>query len=244
MAIESEKDLIKLQRIGWIVALGLRDIQSAIRPGVTTAHLDKIGARVLRKHGAESAPKRRYGFPTKTIVCVNEKIPAGRTLENSDLVTINITAERGGYIADAAVTVVAGQSELAEKRLVACSKRALDKALSVATTGRPIRRIGSFVETEVNRLGFPVVRELMGHDLGGEIHQWPFVPNYDAPWANSHLQPEQVLTIEPIISDGNGTAFQDGDGWTVRTDEGALSSYHEHSIVITKGRPIILATAA
>lgn len=237
-----------MQRIGRIVALVLREMQSAIRPGVTTAHLDKIGARVLRKHGAESAPKRRYGFPTDTIVCVNDEIvhgiPARRTLENGDLVTIDITAERGGYIADAAVTVVAGRSKLAEKWLIAYSKRALDKTLSVASTGRPIRHVASIVETEVNRLGFSVVRELTGHGVGGEIHEWPSVPNYDAPWANSHLQPEQVLTIEPVISDGNGSAFEDDDGWTVRTGDGALSSYHEHSIVITEGRPIILTTDA
>ncbi len=198
--------------------------------------------------GRPIVTKRHYGFPTDTIVCVNDEIvhgiPKDRLLQQGDLVTFDVVAERGGYIEDAALTVGVGEPSPTHRRLVACTQRALGDALGVARAGRRIRHIGRAVERTVEQAGFSVVKQLTGHGVGREIHEWPSVPNYDAPWAKQRLETGQVITIEPIVSAGSGEMVEGEDGWTVSTSDGAYASHHEHSVVITKGPPIVLTAAA
>ncbi|MBK34989.1 MAG: type I methionyl aminopeptidase [Gemmatimonadetes bacterium] len=248
MSIESEQDLIELRRIGRVVARALRAMQEAVAPGVTTSYLDRIGAAQLRQHGARSAPKREYGFPTDTIVCVNDElvhgIPSDRVVAPGDLITFDVTTERGGYVADAAVTVGVGPSTTLQRKLIACSERALTSAIGIAQAGRRIRHIGREVQRVTERAGVSVVKPLTGHGVGRAVHEWPSIPNYDAPCANDRLDAGQVITIEPIISAGTRGLIEQNDGWTVSTSDGAPSSHHEHSIVITDGAPIVLTAAA
>lgn len=248
MSIESAQDLIELREIGRIVARALRAMRAAIAPGVTTSHLDGVGASQLKRSGARSAPRHHYGFPTDTIVCINDEIvhgiPKDRIIIEGDLVTLDVTAERGGYIADAAVTVAAGRATARHRRLITCTERALSRAIGIARDGRRIRHVGREVQRFVEQAGFSVVKPLTGHGVGRAIHEWPPMPNYDAPWANTRLQAGQVVTIEPIVSDGSGGMIEHDDGWTIGTSDGAFTSHHEHSIVITDGAPIILTAAA
>jgi methionyl aminopeptidase len=248
VSIESEQDLLELRKVGRIVASALHAMQNTIIPGVTTSQLDVVGGALLHREGARSAPKHHYGFPTDTIVCVNDEIvhgiPRDRVIREGDLVTFDVTAERGGYIADAAVTVSVGTVSETHRRLAACTVRALARAVGIAREGCRIRHIGREVERTTIGAGFSIVKPLTGHGVGRAIHESPSVPNYDAPWAGERLSAGQVITIEPIVSAGSGGMVEREDGWTVSTSDGAFASHHEHSIVITDGPPIVLTAAA
>src|SRR3954466_9896814 len=185
MSIESQKDLDGLRRAGRIVRICIERMKKAVRPGVTTAELDRIGGAALREHGARSAPKLMYGFPADMLISVNDQavhgIPGPRKLAEGDLVKLDVTVEKDGYMADAAITVPVGRVPEARRALVAAARGAFEKAMEVATAGNPVCDIGRAVEGEVRRRGFHVVRDLSGHGIGRTIHEAPSVPNhYDA----------------------------------------------------------------
>ncbi len=244
MSIASAADLVGLKRIGWIVAETLRTMVRSVTPGMKTAELDAIGAEVLRRHGASSTPQREYGFPGVTCISVNDEavhgIPGDRRIQPGDLVKIDVEADTGGYVADAARTVVVEPGETHGFGLASCARSAFWKALQVARAGEPIRSIGCAVESEVRSHGYTVIRELAGHGVGRKAHEPPMVPNYDEPLCQGTLTEGLVLTVEPVISLGSGRPVDGGDGWTVRTSDGGLSAHYEETIVITRDRPIVL----
>lgn len=248
MSIESRADLIAMRRIGAIVARALAEMQDAIRPGRTTVEIDRVGDAVLKRNDAESAPRKRYGFPAATCISVNDEvvhgIPGDRTLAHGDLVTIDVTAELDGYIADAAVSLVAGGGTDLDDRLIGCAQRAFGKSLRFARAGRPIRRLGQAIERQVRSEGFYVLRDLTGHGVGRDIHEPPHVPNYGAGWMSDTFTEGLVVTVEPIIAATTGSYYEAADGWTTRTVDGSRAAHHEHTIVITQGRPMILTAAA
>lgn len=247
MSIQSQAELKKLQIIGKIVGLTLEEMRAAVRPGITTAELDRIGAAVLAKHGAESSPPKVYGFPGTACISVNEEaihgIPGSRALVEGDLVTLDVTAEKDGFVADAAVTVKVGKVSAIAEALVRCAESAFGQALKVARAGERVHEIGRAVEREVRRCGFSVLRDYCGHGVGRAIHEEPTVPNFYDPRYRARLTQGLVITIEPIISAGNGKAKVQSDKWTVRTTDGTLSAHYEHSMVITEGEPLLLTVA-
>ncbi len=244
MSIQSQADLRGLQAIGRIVRAALNEMTSAVRPGVTTAEVDAAGASVLRRDGAESSPPKVYGFPGTACISVNDEalhgIPGARTLREGDLVKLDMTAEKDGFVADAAVTVRVGKVSEAAESLARCAERAFRKALKVARAGTRVNEIGRAVEREVRDSGFRLLREYCGHGVGRTIHEEPCVPNYHDPRMRTRLTEELVITIEPIISAGNGRSHVRSDKWTVCTSDGSLSAHYEHTLVITKGEPILL----
>ncbi len=157
--------------------------------------------------------------------------------------TIDVTAELDGYIADAAVTVPLSPASPEKRKLCQCAKLAFQKAMRVARARRPINVIGRAVESEVRRQGFSVIPELSGHGIGRAIHEAPTVSNCYISQDNLPLTEGLVITIEPIICSGTGRVVEGEDGWTVRTADGSLSAHYEHTIVITRGRPILLTAA-
>jgi methionyl aminopeptidase len=247
MSIQSQAELKKLQDIGKIVGLTLEEMRAAVRPGITTAELDRIGAAVLARHGAESSPPKVYGFPGTACISVNEEaihgIPGNRALLEGDLVTLDVTAEKDGFVADAAVTVKVGKVSAIAEALVRCAESAFRQALKVAHAGERVHEIGRAVEREVRRCGFSVLREYCGHGVGRAIHEEPTVPNFYDPRYRARLTKGLVITIEPIISAGNGKAKVRSDKWTVATTDGSLSAHYEHSMVITDGEPLLLTVA-
>jgi methionyl aminopeptidase len=167
-------------------------------------------------------------------------IPGDRRLRRGDLVKLDVTAELDGYIADAAVTVPLLPVSPVRRRLCECAEAAFSRALTAARAGQPVWKIGRAVEAEVRRRGFHVIRALSGHGVGRAIHEDPTVPNYEDRSADDRLTPGLVLTIEPIIAAGAGEVHVAPDGWTIRTDDRSLSAHHEHTIVITRDRPLVL----
>lgn len=247
MSITKPEELEGLEAAARVVRVVLEGMRSHVRPGVTTAELDFVGARIARHHGARSAPAIVYGFPGFNCISVNEEIvhgiPGPRVLCEADLVKLDVTVEKNGYLADAAITVPVGVVPDKTRRLIHCAERAFGKAMLVARAGFRVFDIGLTVETEVRRNGFSVIRELGGHGIGRTIHEEPSVPNYYEPSANQMLTEGLVVTVEPILATGRGDAVVEKDGWTIRTADRSLSAHYEHTIVITKGKPLLLTAA-
>lgn len=244
MSIQDEHELKALREAGRAVRQVLDAMRAEVRPGVSTRYLDEIGRRVMEENGATSAPSKVYKFPGATCISLNDEavhgIPSDRELREGDLVKLDVTAEKNGYMADAAITVPVGTVSSQAERLIACAERAFQKAMLVARAGFRVLEIGRIVEREVRKAGFAVIRELGGHGIGRTIHELPHVPNYADPNARQILNAGLVITVEPIIAAGSGKVFTDKDGWTVRTGDGQISAHFEHTLVITAGAPILL----
>lgn len=246
MSIQSIADLECLQIIGAIVAEALTAMQRHVAADVTTADLDAIADDVLRRHGARATPRDVLRFPGAACISVNSEavhgIPGRRLLREGDVVKLDVTADRAGYVADAARTVVVGNVPGLGQRLAACARAAFDRALLVARVGNRTRDIGRAVEREVRRHGFAVLPELAGHGVGRGIHEPPCVPNYDEPRARALLTPGLVLTIEPIIAVRPSKLYHARDGWTIGTGNGCLTAHHEETLVITEEGPLVLTS--
>ena len=244
MSIKEPAELEGLCAAGTVVRLMIEAMKREVRPGITTAELDEVGATVMRRNGAKSAPALVYRFPGTSCISVNEEavhgIPGNRTVAEGDLVKLDVTVEKDGFMADAAVTVPVGAVSEENQRLAACAERAFAKAMLVARAGFRVSEIGRVVEHEVERNGFSVIRDLGGHGIGRTIHEEPRVPNYPDPAARQILTEGLVITVEPIIAAGSGRAVLGTDGWTVRTADGKPSAHYEHTLVIAKGEPILL----
>ncbi len=244
MTIERDDDLAGLQRAGAVVSQTLRETVAAIEPIVRTRDLDDIAARIYHDHGAQSAPTLQFGFPGHILVSVNDEvvhgIPGDRILTAGDIVTVDVTVERDGYIADAARTICVPPVSPLHKRLHDVGRDALAAGTSAAVAGRRVAVIGRAVSRTVRAGPLTVIRELTGHGTGREIWEDPMVPNFHDPRQPDRLHEGLVLTIEPIITSGTGRIYEEDDGWTVRTTDGAPASHWEDTMVITHGMPLIL----
>jgi methionyl aminopeptidase len=247
VSINGPDELEAMQAAGDVVRLMLEAMREEVRPGITTAELDDVGASVMRQHGAQSAPALVYQFPGVSCISVNDEavhgIPGPRALEDGDLVKLDVTIEKDGFMADAALTVAVGKVTEERRNLIACAERAFEKAMLVARAGFRVWEIGRAVEREVRRSGFAVIRELSGHGIGRTIHEAPRVPNYPDTRDNQVLTEGLVITVEPIIAAGSGKVFVAPDKWTMITADHGASAHYEHTIVITKGAPMLLTAA-
>jgi len=245
MSVESEADLVALRRIGRIVANCLQTMGRALEPGMTTRELDEIGRKYLEFHGARSAPKLTYNFPGTTCISVNEEaahgIPGSKTLRASDLVNIDVSAELDGYFADTGGSfIIPPESEL-KKHLCLATKRALKLAMKEACAGKLISGIGRAIELEARRSRLTVIENLGSHGVGRALHEEPeFILGYYDPRDKRVLKENQVITIEPFLSTGAREVFDTGDGWTLATSKRHLTAQYEHTMVITKGQPLIM----
>jgi methionyl aminopeptidase len=231
-----------------VVADTIAEARRRLCPGMTTAELDGVGEAVFARHGARSAPRDTYGFPGCLCLSVNDEavhgIPGERALRAGDLVKVDVTAELDGYVADACASIPVGTVDRPTERLRRTAEAALGRGMDVATAGTRLGDVGAAVERLVEARGFSVLRDLHGHGVGRAIHEPPEVPSWDAPWATERLTEGLVMTIEPIIGAGGRAVVQDpDDGWTIRTRDGARSAHAEHTIVVTRGQPLVLTAA-
>ena len=247
MSIGSPDELEGMRRAGHVTRLTLDALAQQVRAGITTAQLDAVAAAMFEKHGARSAPAMVYRFPGHVLVSVNDEIvhgiPGARVLRRGDLVTLDVTVEKDGYFADAARTVIVGSASDTARRLAACVRAAFRAGASVARAGTPVKEIGRAVENVVHREGFSVIRGLTGHGVGRTIHEEPAIPNTYNHWQKDVLTEGLVITVEPMIAAGSSRPVASTDGWTIRTSDGSLSAHHEHTLVITRGEPVILTAA-
>jgi methionyl aminopeptidase len=244
LSINEPEELEALRAAGAVVRRVLEAMKREVRPGVTTAQLDAIGASVMAENGARSAPATVYKFPGSNCISLNEEavhgVPGQRELRPGDLLKLDVTIEKDGFMADAAETVPVGEVTPEAQRLIACARRAFEKAMLVARAGFRVSEIGRAVEREVRREGFSVIRELGGHGIGRTIHEQPRIPNYPDPEARELLTEGLVIAVEPIIAAGSGRTILAEDGWTMKTADRRPAAHYEHTIVVTKGAPILL----
>jgi methionyl aminopeptidase len=244
MTIETDQDLNGLKRIGRIVALTVREMQRQLKPGITTADLNDIGARFLEQHGARPAPGLTYDFPAATCISVNNEaahgIPGERVIRSGDLVNIDVSAELDGYFADTGASMPVPPISALKRKLCNCARMARQKAIGAARAGRRLNEIGQAIETSARRCGFTVIRNVPGHGVGRGLHEEPSVPGFYLPSADQRLTEGLVITVEPFLATGARQVVTADDGWTLKTEDGSLAAQYEHTIVITRGRPIII----
>jgi methionyl aminopeptidase len=244
MSITGPEELEALRAAGVVVRRVLEAMKRQAKAGITTGELDAIGAQVIEENGSRSAPAMVYKFPGSNCISLNEEavhgVPGDRPLRDGDLLKLDVTVEKNGFMADAAESVAVGTVSEEAERLIECSRRAFEKAMLVARAGFRVCEIGRAVEREVRRAGFSVIRELGGHGIGRTIHEEPRIPNYADPHAQQILTEGMVITVEPIIAAGSGRTLLAADGWTMKTADRRPSAHYEHTIVITKGPPMLL----
>ena len=248
MSIDSEATLEGLKRCGRVVAETLAAMRVAIRVGLTTRELDDVARSVMRKHGARSAPQLTYNFPGWTCISVNDEVvhgvPGARKLQPADVVKIDVTAELGGFVADAAETVLVPPVSPAAAALAACARSAFARGLAAISPGTRLRDVGRVIQREVEGRGFAVVRELSGHGVGRTIHEPPDVLNYFHPLHTGNFEDGMVVALEPIIAASDTRVQEDADGWTIRTRNRALAAHHEHTIVVAHGGALVITAPA
>lgn len=245
MTIETEFQLTALSRIGRIVADCLQLMQKTAEPGMTTAELDKVGEAFLARHGARSAPKLTYNFPGSTCISVNSEvahgIPGPRRLAAGDLVNVDVSAELDGFFADTGGSFVIPPETKRLKKLCEATREALAAGIDAARAGRQLNVIGAAIERVADQRGMTILRNLGSHGTGGALHEEPeFIPSYFDKRDRRVLRENTVMTIEPFLSTGGRYAEERPDGWTLGTDPRFVSAQYEHTIVITKSKPLIL----
>jgi methionyl aminopeptidase len=248
MTIDNDQDLRALLRIGRIVRITIDEMADAMKPGMTTRQLDAIGARVLERFGARSAPILMYKFPGATCISINHEvahgIPGDRVIEPGDVVNIDVSAELDGYFADAGASYAIPPTTEAITHLLASTQEALDAAIASVSAGAKLNAIGRAVETVAAKSGYRIIRELGGHGVGRALHEEPRnVPNYFTQRAKDRLGLGTVLTIEPFLTPGRGDILKDADGWTLKTRDGAVAAQYEHTLVVTEGEAVRVTVA-
>ncbi|NWF70466.1 MAG: type I methionyl aminopeptidase [Chloroflexi bacterium] len=243
MTVNSEKDLMGLLRIGRVVGMTLQKMRAALRPGITTAELDHIGAEYLRQHGARSAPILTYNFPGATCISLNNEaahgIPGSRVIQIGDLVNIDVSAELDGYYADTGASFPMPPVKPEYQRLLDHTRAALDVAIAAARAGEKLNNIGRAVETFARKGGYKVIQDLPGHGVGRKLHEPPTVPNFYVPTLKTRLTEGMVITLEPFLSMSANRVVQQPDGWTLKTEDGSMAAQYEHTVIITRGRPLL-----
>lgn len=245
MTIESQSDIIALQRIGRIVSLVLHRMLDSIESGMTTAELDAIGARLLAEFGALSAPQLAYDFPGATCISVNEQaahgVPGGRIIKAGDMVNVDVSAELEGYFADTGGTKVVPPSTPIKTKLCHATRIALAEAIKVARAGQPLNRIGRAIEQVANTHRLRIIENLGGHGVGRAIHEEPeHILGFYDPRDQRVLKEGMVIAIEPFLSTKSRTVFESDDGWTLVGMPGNLSAQFEHTMIITRSEPIVV----
>jgi methionyl aminopeptidase len=244
VSVSTPEELRALRAAGAVVAETIRAMRRAVAPGVSTAELDAIAARVFARAGARSGPQLDYGFPGITCISVNDEavhgIPGRRRLRPGDLVKLDVTAELDGFYADSCRSVLVGRPRPRALALVRAAERALARALAVTTTGAPLNGIGATVQRTVQAAGFAVCDGLMGHGIGRRVHEAPDVPNVYEPSLGQPLTEGLVITVEPLVAAGAAAVLLAADGWTVRTADASLSAHVEHTVVVRDGAPLVL----
>jgi methionyl aminopeptidase len=232
-----------------IVAEVLRLLKGALRPGVTTKELDKLAEEFIRMQGAEPAFKG-YGFdknnlyPASICTSIDDEvvhgIPGGRTLREGEIVSVDVGVRKNGYYGDGAWTFEVGRVTEDKLRLMRVTEESLYKGIEQARAGKRVRDISAAVQQHVETAGFSVVRDLVGHGVGKNLHEEPPIPNFVDSASSPKLRSGMTIAIEPMVNAGTFRVRVDADGWTVRTHDGQPSAHFEHTVLVTENAPEIL----
>jgi methionyl aminopeptidase len=246
MSITNETELAGMKKISEAVAVTLKEMKDYTRPGMSTKELDEYGAKILSDLGAKSAPYLTYGFPGWTCISVNNEFCHGipsdtRILKEGDLVNIDVSAELDGFWSDNGNSFVLGEDINGHQKLVDASKEILHKAIHNIKGGVRISDIGHLIETEAQKRGYKVIKNLTGHGVGRSLHEAPNeIANFRDRYNLTRFRKNTVVAIETFIATASTYAETLGDGWTMVGNRGGFMAQHEHTIVVTDGKPMIL----
>ena len=244
--LKSAREIETMAAGGRILALTHAHLRTQVRAGLSTAQLDHIAEDFIRSHdGALPAFKGLYGFPGAICISLNDEIVHGipsskRLLAEGDIVKLDVGVQYQGMFTDAAITVPVGAVAPESQRLVDVTERALAAGIAQATAGNYVGDIGHAVQTVVERAGFSVVRELVGHGVGHLPHEDPQVPNHGKPRRGTRLQAGLTIAIEPMVNVGGPVTRTLADKWTVVTLDGTRSAHAEHTVAVTDDGPRVL----
>jgi methionyl aminopeptidase len=247
--LKSPREIDVMAQGGRILGRALATLREAVRPGVTTLQLDQLAEEFIRSHdGATPAFKGLYGFPGSVCISVNHEIVHGipskkRTLTEGDIVSLDVGVKYEGLYTDSAVTVGVGEISAEDQRLLDVTRESLDAGIAAAAPGNHVGDIGHAVQTVVERAGFAVVRELVGHGVGHGPHEDPQVPNHGKPKRGTKLSPGLTIAIEPMVNAGLPGTRTLNDRWTVVTVDGRRSAHFEHTVAVTDDGPRVLTLA-
>lgn len=246
MSITKESELAGMKKISEAVAYTLKEMRAFARPGITTKALDEFGGQILNDLGAKSAPYLTYGFPGWTCISVNHEICHGipsdkKILAEGDLINIDVSAELDGFWSDNGGSFILGQDIHQHQQLVDASKEILHKAIYNIKGGVRIADIGFLMETEAKKRGYKVIKNLTGHGVGRSLHEEPHdIANFRDRSNHKRFKKHAVVAIETFITTASTYAETLQDGWTMVGNKGGFMAQHEHTIVVTDGKPIIL----
>lgn len=243
MIAKTEEDFNGLKEIGKICGSIRDELVHCAKPGKTTKELDEIAGEMFKKAGAQSAPKGEYDFPGYTCISINEEvahgIPGDQTIQEGDLINIDVSGSKNGYFADTGISVVVGKGESILQKICDVAKEAFDAGLKKAKPGSKKSALGKAAHNVAKRHGLTVIKNLTGHGIGRSIHEEPeHIFNYYSHEDDEILKDGMVIAFEPFISTFEEEVFQSEDGWTLLTDESFVAQY-EHTIILTKEGPII-----
>jgi len=243
--LKSPREIELMAEGGRILALALEAVRENVAPGKTTLELDEIAAATIKRHDGVPAFKGLYDFPKNICLSINNEVVHGipsqkRVLEEGDLLSIDIGVQYKGFFTDAAITVPVGEVDKTSRALLAVTEQALDAGIAAATVQNHIGDIGAAVQAVVERAGFSVVRELVGHGVGFAPHEEPQVPNYGKPKRGHRLAPGLTIAIEPMVNVGSAETRTMPDRWTIVTSDGSRSAHFEHTVAITDQGPRVL----
>lgn len=244
IVVKSERELELMREAGRIVAETLALLEKAVEPGITTQELNDLAEKFILSRGAYPSFKGYRGFPASICASVNEEvvhgIPGLRKLSEGDIISIDIGVVLQGYHSDAAITVPVGRIRPEIQRLLSVTQEALWLGISQARPGRRLSDISHAIQAHVEKNGYSVVREFVGHGIGRTMHEEPQVPNYGRPGRGPRLEPGMTLAIEPMVNQGRPEVRVLENGWTVVTADGSYSAHFEHTVAVTADGPKVL----
>ncbi len=248
--IKTRREIGLIRESSRIVAEVLKLVGARVKPGVTTIELDRLAEDFIRSMGAEPAfkgygPSKSNPYPATLCTSVDDEvvhgIPRRRVLREGEILSIDVGVNRDGYFGDAAASFAVGEVSDEKRRLLKATEESLYKGIEQAVVGNRLHDISHAVQEHVEARGFSVVRDLVGHGVGVELHEEPPIPNYGKPGTGMKLQEGMTLAIEPMVNVGTWQVQIAPDGWTVLTRDGKPSAHFEHTVAIVDGKPEILS---
>ena len=244
IAIKNEQELAVMRKACKITAAARALAGEMVRPGVSTKAIDRAVREFILSQDAKPSFLRYNGFPASTCISVNQVvihgIPDGYTLQDGDIVSVDVGAYYKGFHGDCAATFACGEITAEAQKLIDVTKQSFFEGIRLATKGHRVSDISHAIQTYVESNGFSVVRSFVGHGVGAQLHEEPEVPNYGAPGRGPRLLPGMTLAIEPMVNEGTYEVKVLKDGWTTVTADGKLSAHYENTVLITDGEPEIL----
>ena len=248
ITLKSSHEIDLMRRSGKITAAARALAGEMVKPGVTTQEINDAVERFIRRQGAVPSFLHYNGYPASACISVNDEIihgiPGKRVLQEGDIVSVDVGAYIGGFHGDCAATFPCGTVSPEAQRLIDVTRQSFFEGIRFAREGQRLQDISAAVQSYVERSGFSVVREYVGHGVGAKMHESPEIPNYGRPGHGPRLLRGMTLAIEPMVNAGSAAITQLSDGWTVKTADGKWAAHYENTILITDGAPEILTAPA